>query len=460
MPRGYDPYNDPYSDRIGELIRARGDIAARQSLESGDIWGRGIQNIAGQLGAGVQQYAQQREQQKQAEELSKRDAVWTSYIESGEWQKDPNKALGISKRIWGPDYKEHFGALKAADELIQSQGGKKDPERTIKNLGAMAASYSGLGEGGKDKIYPAIRALAMQNMPELQMPEARDPAYDEVIGQFAAQFGPAKKTAVVGKALVEEATGKEIYKAPEEVKKHLVTVPGPGGQPVQRLASEEELATGVTQYQKPEAAAAPTLQQVTVTGPDGQPMLAVFNPKTGKYTDASGSPITAPKPSAAAARPPTEGETKAAGFYDRALKAEQVVKVLEAAGKGKPGFWESWTPDKMLPEDRRLYLQAQRDFTISHLRPESGAAISKEEYAEDAKTYFPQHGDSQAVINQKAAARKAILDSLEAQGGKAVKTTPVGAPPPPTASPKVGAVEEGYRYKGGDPADPSSWEKV
>ena len=83
MPRGYDPYNDPYSDRIGELIRARGDIAARQSLESGDIWGRGIQNIAGQLGAGVQQYAQQREQQKQAEELSKRDAVWTSYIESG-----------------------------------------------------------------------------------------------------------------------------------------------------------------------------------------------------------------------------------------------------------------------------------------------------------------------------------------------------------------------------------------
>ena len=103
--------------------------------------------------------------------------------------------------------------MKAADELIQSQGGKKDPERTIKNLVAMAASYSGLGEGGKDKIYPAIRALAMQNMPELQMPEARDPAYDEVIGQFAAQLGPAKKTAVVGKALVEEATGKEIYKA-------------------------------------------------------------------------------------------------------------------------------------------------------------------------------------------------------------------------------------------------------
>ena len=265
MPRNpYDYASDPYSDRIGELIRARGDIAARQSLESGDIWGRGIQNIAGQLAGGVQQYAQQREQQRKAEELSKRDTVWTSYINSGEWRKDPTKAVGIAKNIWGPDWQTHFGALKAADDLIQSVGGKKDPKQVMENLGAVAAGYRDLdSDAGRDIMYPAVRALAMQNTPDLNMPETRDPTFDPIIGQFADKFGPKKEKTPTREIKVRLPDGTEetrivpdvpatFTSAAPEGKKHLVTVAGPGGVPVQKLVTEQELATGVPGYVQPQ----------------------------------------------------------------------------------------------------------------------------------------------------------------------------------------------------------------
>jgi hypothetical protein len=44
----------------------------------------------------------------------------------------------------------------------------------------------------------------------------------------------------------------------------------------------------------------------------------------------------------------------------------------------------------------------------------------------------------------------------EAQGRPAGNKNP----PPAQTTPKIGAIENGYRFKGGDPASPSSWEKV
>lgn len=432
MPTRYDPYSDPYSDRISQLIRARGDIAARQAMESGEIWGRGFQNILGQVGAGIQQYGQAREQKRQAEEMSKRDAVWTSYIESGEWQQDPAKAYGVARRIWGPKAGEQMAGLEAVSKMTSESRGKANPEEDRKNLGALATAANAMGDPALVRIWPGLRAAVMKNHPEIQLPEEYDSSLrDQLIKPIAEAYGPPKKTAVVKGALVEEATGKPIYTAPEEVKRHLVTVPGPGGQPVQRLATEEELAAGIPTYQKPEKREQTLAEKVA----EEEALTAARARGTA---------------SVAGGKPPTEGQTKAAGFYDRALAAEQVVKALEAAGKGKPGFWESWTPDKMLPDDRRQYLQAQRDFTISHLRPESGAAISKEEYAEDAKTYFPQHGDSQTVINQKAAARKAILDSLKAQSGTAVTAPAIPNVPKVTTESDYNKLPSGAEYT--DPA--------
>jgi hypothetical protein len=61
--------------------------------------------------------------------------------------------------------------------------------------------------------------------------------------------------------------------------------------------------------------------------------------------------------------------------------------------------------------------QARRDFVSAVLRKESGAAISAQEYINEEKKYFPQLGDSDAVIKQKQNSRLKAIEGLKAQAG-------------------------------------------
>ena len=61
--------------------------------------------------------------------------------------------------------------------------------------------------------------------------------------------------------------------------------------------------------------------------------------------------------------------------------------------------------------------QAQRNFVNATLRQESGAAISQGEWDNTKKQYFPQPGDSAAVLAQKAANRKRVIDGFRTTAG-------------------------------------------
>ncbi len=173
---------------------------------------------------------------------------------------------------------------------------------------------------------------------------------------------------------------------------------------------------------------------------------------------------------------PTEGEFLSAGFAKRMKGAEAALKSMQQqgfdptsqrvaaqgllGGRGMLGRLTEGAKDN----DVKQFEQIKRNFVSAVLRKESGAAISPQEYAEEEKKYFPQAGDSPEVIAQKEQARAQAIANLTASSGRAFDRIPEIKGPPPAApkssGPKVGTVESGFRFKGGDPADSKNWEKV
>ena len=121
-------------------------------------------------------------------------------------------------------------------------------------------------------------------------------------------------------------------------------------------------------------------------------------------------------------KPPSAAEQRVYGFYSRAKDAsdtlDQMQDKMVKKGLAAQG-WQKWGPNWLQSEENQVYSQAQRQFTEARLRKDSGAAIAPSEYENDRITYFPQPGDGPKVLARKAAARKALLESLHRESGRA-----------------------------------------
>ncbi|MBJ7391992.1 MAG: hypothetical protein JHC85_10515, partial [Chthoniobacterales bacterium] len=125
----------------------------------------------------------------------------------------------------------------------------------------------------------------------------------------------------------------------------------------------------------------------------------------------------------------TGDEFNAAGFYKLMEDSDSIINGLPAGSQ--PGAGSSVLGSIPLvggassrsvqsPETQK-FVQASQAWVRAKLRKESGAAIGKDEMAQEIATYFPQVGDKPDVIAQKAAMRLVATNNMKVSAGRALK---------------------------------------
>lgn len=124
---------------------------------------------------------------------------------------------------------------------------------------------------------------------------------------------------------------------------------------------------------------------------------------------------------------------KAGNYADRMATAHKQITELETINDSATGFVGGAAANVNIPgvgplrdttaynsaasPERQKFIQAQRNFVNAVLRRESGAAISPSEFENAARQYFPQPGDSAAVIEQKRQNRVEATQGLMREAG-------------------------------------------
>lgn len=126
-----------------------------------------------------------------------------------------------------------------------------------------------------------------------------------------------------------------------------------------------------------------------------------------------------------------EHVAKSANFAARMVEAEDYLRKLMADPKlldptstkkafdpttsktmainAMPETFANWA---LRSPEHQQYMQAAESWIRAFLRKESGAAISKDEFARDFKVYFPQPGDKPEVLAQKEAMRARVTQGM------------------------------------------------
>ena len=249
MRPGYIPLD---SSGFADSIRRGGDRQAEMEMLRGQSTQRMVGDIANAATGFVQARAQQQEKKQEKETLNKRTEAFATFLT--DWTSkgsDPGALLVGATRILGP--KDGPAAAKAA---VDSMGEAPDLDTQLAGISWMTGDPAAMRAN-----WDAIRQTLGRTKERVQLPATYDEAPDALPSIIKARKKPVGTREVKVRnadgsetiRIVPDEAGFEATSAPPKPKRHMVTVPGPNGQPIQRLATEEELAQGVQAYRAPQA---------------------------------------------------------------------------------------------------------------------------------------------------------------------------------------------------------------
>jgi len=266
-----------------------------------------------------------------------------------------------------------------------------------------------------------------------------------------ALFREQQKGVVVGKMIVNPTTGAVIYDGSQEGSELPATY-----RALQLRAEAAGLVPGTEAY-----------SQFMINGGQRAGLSVKTNPD-GTFEITEGG-------ATGSGRAMTEGQAKALTFSQRMEASQRILGTVEQEGTSIFNSIVSNVPfagNLLTSPEYKLYDQAKRDFVNAVLRFESGAAIAASEFANADVQYFPQPGDTEAVIRQKRNNRDLAIAVMKRSAGpdqeayaKKIRVDIFG--PRAENWPEVGTIEDHpykqgvkVRYIGGDPELPENFEEV